>query len=117
MSINYATNQGPDNLVNPQIYSRIKAKFDQMTEGQMKKLEESMSWFFLSDNIKKKTREQIQNRMKKMDLISIFLATVGMLCNIMASFLYIDFAKIEKGGIMLNNYRYNIYNCGYLSIY
>lgn len=82
--------------VNPKIYKNVKQKFDQMTVAQKNELESSMSWFFLTDNIKKKTREEIQAVMKKMDAISLVVAAIGVVTNILSSYYYINFAKQDE---------------------
>jgi hypothetical protein len=79
--------------VNPVLYKQAKEKFNIMSVQQKNALVNSMSWFFIPDNNKKKTREQIQAFMKKMDRISLFLAAVGIVTNIIASSLYISFEK------------------------
>jgi hypothetical protein len=88
--------------VNPQIYARMKEKYNAMDETQKKELESSISWFFLTDNIKKKTREGIQARMKKRDMISLVLAAVGIFMQILASYNYIDFNKIQQDSKNIN---------------
>jgi hypothetical protein len=82
--------------LNMEVYSKIKAKFNDMTDKERKDLERNMSWFFLTDNIKKKTREKIQSRMKRIDIISLIFAFIGVVTNIMSSYLYIVLEKVEE---------------------
>lgn len=79
-------------------YKKAKAKYSEMSEKKKKELQFSMSWFLLTDNIIKKTRLQIQSRMKIMDLISLFLAALGVFTNILSSFYYINYTKSIDGG-------------------
>jgi hypothetical protein len=78
------------------VHNKAKQKYLQMTPESRRDLKMSLSWFFLTDEIIKKTRLQIQAKMKNIDYISIILATIGVATNIISSFLYIDFEKVEE---------------------
>jgi hypothetical protein len=83
--------------VDEEVYKKIKKKYTEMSDKSKDELISSMSWFFLTDDIIKKTRLEIQAKMKIRDTISIFLAAIGVLTNILASYNYIDFEKVEEG--------------------
>lgn len=87
----------PNYNVQPEALATAKAKFNKMTDKQKKELESSMSWFFLTDNIKKKTRLQIQANMKRMDLFSLIFAAIGLATQIASSNCYIGFSKTQNG--------------------
>lgn len=80
------------------VLTKAKEKYLKMTPESRKDLKMSVSWFFLTDEIIKKTRLQIQSKMRNIDCISILLAAVGVATNIVSSFLYIDFLKVEDHG-------------------
>ncbi len=86
----------PKIVVDEEIYKRIKTKYNEMPEKSKEELVSSMSWFFLTDEIIKKTRLQIQAKMKVRDIISLFLAAIGVLTNILASYNYINFEKVQE---------------------
>jgi hypothetical protein len=82
--------------INMEIYSKIKAKFNEMIDKERKDLERNISWFFLTDNIKKKTREKIQSSMKRIDIFSLIFASIGVITNILSSYFYIVLDKVEN---------------------
>ena len=85
------------------VYRKAKEKYTGMTSEQRKELKMSLSWFFLTDEIIKKTRLQIQEQMKTKDCITLILAGIGIITNICSSFLYIDFEKIRDDPSKKNN--------------
>jgi hypothetical protein len=91
-------NRDCTNHVRPEVLLKAREKFKEMSDKQKKELRESLSWFFLTDSLKKKIRLNIQTKMKKMDIISLILAALGVLTNAMASFFYIDFEKKQVEG-------------------
>lgn len=89
--------------IEPEVLQKSRAKFSEMNPVQKEELMRSISWFFIPDNIKKKTREEIQAKMKTLDRIAIFLAFFGIITNIISSALYIEFQKepnIAKGNVL-----------------
>ncbi len=76
------------------VYRKAKEKYTEMTSEQRRELKMSLSWFFLTDEIIKKTRLKIQEQMKTKDYITLILAGIGIITNICSSFIYIDFEKI-----------------------
>lgn len=91
-------NENKNVKVNPLYYNKSKEKYSQFSQKQKKDLITSVSWFFLTDNIKKKNRLSIQAKMKLMDICSIILATIGVITNVLQSYLYIQFTKTQTGG-------------------
>ncbi len=88
--------------VDMEVYKKVKLKYNEMPENSKQELLQSMSWYFLTDEIIKKTRLQIQANMKKRDIISLFLGALGVLTNILASFNYINFEKVEEADGKIN---------------
>ena len=82
---------------NPQLLKAAREKMNKMDLESKNKLETSISWFFLPDNLKRITREKIQNKLKIIDIISLILAGIGIICNVIASSLYITFDKHIDG--------------------
>jgi hypothetical protein len=85
-----------DNKKNDGSYEIVKKRYDSMTDIQKKELVSAISWFFLTDNIKKNIRLKIQRDMKLMDIASLIFALLGVLTQIVASYFYIEFVKKEE---------------------
>jgi hypothetical protein len=62
-----------------------------LDQKQTKELEASLAWLIIPENIKKKTREKITNKLKLNDKITLLIAFLGIVTNIYASANYIGF--------------------------
>jgi len=79
--------------INPKIVKENKDKINKLDVKKRKELEASLGWLFLTDNIKKRTREKIQQIMKNNDKYTVLLALLGVITNIIASSIYITFEQ------------------------
>jgi hypothetical protein len=80
---------------NPDLVQKYRDKF--LDPKSKKELEAALGWLFLTDNIKRKTRESIQNSMRNNDRITLILAIIGIIGNVIASSIYITFhTKLSK---------------------
>jgi hypothetical protein len=70
-------------------------KFNSMDVKRRKELEASLGWLFLTDNIKKRTREKIQNSMRFNDGLTLMFAIIGVFTNIIASVMYMTFEEVR----------------------
>jgi hypothetical protein len=77
------------------IVEKVKGSFTSLNSKKRKELEASLGWLFLTDNIKKKTREKIQNQMRKNDGLALIFAVIGVLANIIASTIYVTFEQVS----------------------
>lgn len=91
------TNQEILDSINPELLEKARDKIKNMSEKSRNELKTSISWFFLPDSLKKATREKIQSKLKFIDMISLIVATIGIITNLFASSLYISFKEIRKG--------------------
>lgn len=82
-------------LLDQNIVEKYKGTFTSLNSKKRKELEASLGWLFLTDNIKKKTREKIQNQMRKNDGMALIFAVIGVLANIIASTIYITFEQVK----------------------
>lgn len=80
------------NLLN----ERNKEKYKNFDSKKKKELFSALGWLFLTFDIKKKKRERIQNDMKYNDRIALVIALIGIICNLTASYFYIELEKHEK---------------------
>ena len=78
---------------NPALVEKYRKKFKSMDKNKKKEMMAALGWVFLTDNIQKSTRENIQKSMKINDRIALFLALVGIITNIIASSIYITFSQ------------------------
>jgi hypothetical protein len=62
-----------------------------LDQKQTKELEASLAWLLIPENIKKKTRERITNKLKLNDKLCLGIALLGIITNIYASSLYVTF--------------------------
>jgi hypothetical protein len=81
---------------NPELVEKYRKKFDSMEKSKKKELMTALGWVFLPDNVQKATREKIQNSMKINDRITLFLAFIGIITNIIASTIYINFSQSKS---------------------
>lgn len=77
--------------VDQKLVEEHKKKFNSLDLKKRKELEASLGWLFLTDNIKKRTREKIQQSMKTNDRLALLFALIGVIANIIASSIYITF--------------------------
>ena len=87
--------------LDPNLIESFKSNFTSLNSKKRKELEASLGWLFLTDNIKKRTREKIQNHMRKNDGLALIFATIGVITNIIASTMYIAFEQLN-GKFKLN---------------
>jgi len=73
--------------------SSAKSTSEALEKSKCGELEYNIGWLFYSDKLKKKKREAIQEKMKNNDKITILLAFLGIVFNIIASAKYITFSK------------------------
>ncbi len=88
---------GSDN--DPELLNQNTTKLNSLDAKKRKELEASLGWLFLTDNIKKRTREKIQQNMKNNDKFAVLFALIGVCTNIIASSYYITFD--QSAGIEL----------------
>ena len=92
--------------IDPALIEKARMKFQSFDKNKLKELQASIASFFLTDSIKMKTRQIIKRQMKKNDIIVIYLAFLGFICNILSSSYYITFETIDftdKGINMFSN--------------
>lgn len=79
--------------VDPKLVESNKMALNSLDPKRRKELEASLGWLFLTDNIKKRTREKIQQSMKTNDKLALLFAIIGVITNIIASSMYIKFSQ------------------------
>lgn len=97
------TNQEILDSIDPELLRKAREKINNMNEKSKNELKTSISWFFIPDSLKKNTREKIQEKMKFIDKLSLIVATIGIVTNLVASSLYIDFKKETKNNLVSIN--------------
>ena len=80
---------------NARVRSLSQSKIERMTEKEKEEWKTAISWFFLTDTIKKKIRLEIQSKMKIIDILTILFSGLGLLTNALQSMFYLHF-KILK---------------------
>jgi hypothetical protein len=80
--------------VNPILLEKYRNQFAGLGSKKQKELLASIGTLFLTDGFKKKTREKIQKDMKVNDMLTLIFAFIGIICNIIASSIYITFHQI-----------------------
>ena len=78
-----------DNMA--RIKSLSQSKIERMSEEEKNEWKMTISWFLLTDTIKKKIRLEIQSRMKIIDIATIFLSGIGLTMNCLQSLFYLHF--------------------------
>jgi TRAP-type uncharacterized transport system fused permease subunit len=88
-------NQKNENYLNPDpaLVEKYRKKFETMDKRQKKEMMAALGWVFLTDNIQKTTREKIQQSMKTNDRVTLLLAFIGIITNIISSVNYINFSQ------------------------
>ena len=68
-----------------------------LDEKHVKELKASLAWLFIPEELRRKTREKINNRLKLNDKIALLMAFIGIITNIISSILYINYeTKLGK---------------------
>jgi hypothetical protein len=86
---------------NQGLVNQYRDKVANLDPRQKKDLMASIAWLFLTDNIKKNKREKIQRDLKRNDTITLVLALLGIVTNIISSSMYIQFQTIKGKKILL----------------
>ena len=63
---------------NARVRSLSQSKIERMTEKEKEEWKNAISWFFLTDTIKKKIRLEIQSKMKIIDILTILFSGLGL---------------------------------------
>lgn len=77
--------------IDPVLLAKARERLANLSKDKRDHLETCISWLFLPENLKQATREKIQARMKIIDIFSIIVAFIGILCSLAASSLHIEF--------------------------
>ena len=76
--------------INPELLEKYRNKFSSLDESKRIELEASIGWLFLTDDIKKKRREQLQSIMRTNDIVLLILAFIGIFSNVISSSMYLS---------------------------
>jgi hypothetical protein len=85
---------------NHDVINNYRDKATNIDAKQKKDLMASIAWLFLTDNIKKNTREKIQKDLKRNDTITMVLAFLGVITNVISSTIYVNF-ETTRGNIII----------------
>ena len=66
-----------------------------MSDKEKEQWKNAISWFFLTDSIKRKIRLEIQSKLKIIDITTILLAGIGLLTNALQSMFYLHFEILK----------------------
>ena len=77
---------------NPILVEKYRKKFESLDKNKKKEIMSALGWIFLTENIEKNTREKIQTSMKFNDRLTLLLAFIGIIANVIASSIYITFS-------------------------
>ena len=66
---------------NMRIKTLSRASLERMSDKEKEQWKNAISWFFLTDSIKRKIRLEIQSKPKIIDITTILLAGIGLLTN------------------------------------
>ena len=80
---------------NARVRSLSQSKIERMTEKEKEEWKNAISWFFLTDTIKKKIRLEIQSKMKIIDILTILFSGLGLLTNGLQSMFYLHFEILK----------------------
>lgn len=86
--------------INQDMLDKARKKIANMNHEDRQVLKASISWYFLPETLKKATREKIQARMKTIDLFCLLFAVIGIVSNLVATSMFIQFdstQRIENG--------------------
>lgn len=74
-------------------------KVKTLSDLQKQEWKKAISWFFLTDSIKKKIRNEIEHKCKILDIIIILFSGLGLLTNGLQSLFYLEFNVISKDNL------------------
>ena len=74
-------------------------KVKSLTDIQKEEWKKAISWFFLTDSIKKKIRNEIEHKCKTLDIIIIMFSGLGLLTNGLQSMFYLHFTVISVNNL------------------
>jgi hypothetical protein len=77
---------------NPVLVEKYRKKFESLDKNKKKEVISALGSVFLTDNIEKNTREKIQSSLKFNDRVTLLLAFIGIITNVVASSIYITFS-------------------------
>ena len=88
--------------INPELLEKYRNKFNSLDESKRIELEASIGWLFLTDDIKKKRREQLQSIMRTNDIVLLILAFIGIFSNVISSSMYLSSQKVSDAEGKIN---------------
>ena len=88
--------------INPELLEKYRNKFSSLDESKRIELEASIGWLFLTDDIKKKRREQLQSIMRTNDIVLLILAFIGIFSNVISSSMYLSSQKVSDAEGKIN---------------
>ena len=74
-------------------------KVKTLSDLQKQEWKKAISWFFLTDSIKKKIRNEIEHKCKTLDIIIILFSGLGLLTNGLQSLFYLEFNVTAKNNL------------------
>ena len=74
-------------------------KVKSLSDIQKEEWKKAISWFFLTDSIKKKIRNEIEHKCKTLDIIIIMFSGLGLLTNGLQSMFYLHFTVISVNNL------------------
>ena len=80
---------------NMRIKTLSRASLERMSDKEKEQWKNAISWFFLTDSIKRKIRLEIQSKLKIIDITTILLAGIGLLTNALQSMFYLHFEILK----------------------
>jgi len=81
--------------INPVLLEQARHKIKSFDKSKVKQIKAIIGRFFITDSLNLSNRQKIQLQMKWNDLLAIFMAMIGLICNIISSAIYITFDKME----------------------
>ena len=72
-----------------------RTSLERMSDKEKEQWKNAISWFFLTDSIKRKIRLEIQSKLKIIDITTILLAGIGLLTNALQSMFYLHFEILK----------------------
>ena len=88
--------------INPELLEKYRNKFNSLDESKRIELEASIGLLFLTDDIKKKRREQLQSIMRTNDIVLLILAFIGIFSNVISSSMYLSSQKVSDAEGKIN---------------
>ena len=101
-------NESPEYVVTKEEEDEYLDKIKYLGKDMSKALEQyqkefwlkTITWYILADNIRDKIRDFIEKKMKKLDIIIIILAFLGIITNAVQMNFYLNFSLVKTN----NNY-------------